>query len=138
MNITKQYTALCMILTVTHVYAHQEHTSPQIIQQIKDTALLAAAGTDDLSLVTQLIKQGANTNFETVDGMNPLRAASLNGNRHVMKILFRRGAKPQSALVAFEYIMRTMAGTHHAERAEKAYTLLSGEYQRFLSHKEHH
>jgi hypothetical protein len=66
------------------------------------TALLLAAASDvvPLGVITALIDRGADVNTAAANGQTALTLAAQRGNRPVIDLLVKHGAKPQPAAVA--------------------------------------
>lgn len=56
------------------------------------TALMFAIDNNDANVVDTLIENGADVNFETPDGLTPLRFARMNGNEKIISLLLKAGA----------------------------------------------
>ena len=58
-----------------------------------DEALLKAARVNDVFQVRRVLRDGANVNFVDPNGITPLLAAALEGNRDIVRILVEAGAE---------------------------------------------
>lgn len=68
------------------------------IESVQQTPLRKAAGTGDVALVAQLLKDGAIKDIETADGegLSPLLAACRGGHAQIATTLLRKGASAEA------------------------------------------
>jgi ankyrin repeat protein len=81
-----------LAVTCTLVMAQEENISGT--DSSKDEQLLIAADAGDTVKVLNLIKQGADVDTKTWEGVTSLMYATQNGNLPMMKVLLRCGADP--------------------------------------------
>jgi ankyrin repeat protein len=67
------------------------------VDESGSTPLLVAASHDDLRLVTQLLKAGANPNVRNTLDTTPLLEAAFHSNSEIIKALLDAGADPNAA-----------------------------------------
>lgn len=72
--------------------------------------LITAARYNDLKMVKQALKEGANANYFRVGEGSPLDAAIIGSSMEILRFLVKHGARPtHNSLYAAEFIKRTEA-----------------------------
>jgi ankyrin repeat protein len=81
-----------------------------------DTALIVAAGRNELPIVKLLLSRGAEVNLATADGFTALFMAGSAGNTEVVRVLLAAGADPNRSEIRYGYtpLARAIERDHEA------------------------
>lgn len=108
---TRQFVAVLLVLLLAGGSARGQAVDVNASQADGMTALHWAAYRDDVALVKQLLKAGAQATVSNRYGVTPLAVACTNGNAEIVALLLEAGADANTKQRGGETVLMTAART---------------------------